>query len=65
MLFAVALLVTYLFARTPQLMRLYGHDTDWLMIIAIILAFFGLGTLIHSLSHALRSQFRVRQSKGR
>ena len=64
-LFAAALLAMYLFVRTPQLMHLYGHETDWLTTIAIILGFFGLGTLLHSLVHACRIQLRAHRPKSR
>ena len=58
-LFAAALLALYLFARTPQILQLDGGNTGWLSIIAIILGFFGLGTLLHSLVRACRIQLRV------
>lgn len=64
-LFAAALLAMYLFIRTPQLVRLYGHDTDWLMTIGVILGFFGLGTLLHSLVQACRVQLRAHRPKSR
>ena len=65
LLFAAALLALYLFARAPQLLHLYGHDPDWLMTIAIILGFFGLGTLLHSLVHACRLQLRAHRPRSR
>jgi hypothetical protein len=64
-LFAAALLVMFLFARAPQLAHLSGSDADWLTIIAIILGFFGLGTLLHSVLQGCRTQLRAHRLKSR
>ena len=53
-LFAVALLALYLFATGPALARLTAHASDWPSVVVIILGFFGLGLLLHSLEHATR-----------
>ena len=57
-LFAVALLALYMFARGPMFERLTARATDWPSVVIIILGFFGLGLLLHSLDHAARRAFR-------
>jgi len=62
-LFAVALLALYLFARGPLLARLTDRASDWASVVVIILGFFGLGLLLHSLEHAARRVFRHTQRR--
>ena len=60
-LFAIALLALYVFAKGPALARLTDRASDWASVVVIILGFFGLGVLLHSLDHAARRFFRRTQ----
>jgi len=62
-LFAVALLALYMFAHGPLLERLTARAADWPSVVVIILGFFGLGLLLHSLDHATRRAFRRTQRR--
>jgi len=62
--FAVALLALYVFATGPALARLTARASDWPSVVVIILGFFGLGVLLHSLDHVARRAFqRARRLK--
>ena len=64
-LFAVALLALVLFASSPGLEHLTARATDWASVIVIILGFFGLGTLLHSLVQVYRQQLRLHRLRSR
>jgi hypothetical protein len=62
-LFAAAFLALFLFVRTPNFLRLNGNENAWLVIGSVILSFFGLGTLLHTLLQVCRHQLRAHRPK--